>query len=321
MLKKPTDPHKRMPPLQGLYYFYQAAHYGSFKLAAETLHVTAAAISQQIRLLEDWLGTPLFYRQHRKVVLTPEGLILFEHTQKGFQQIQSGVWLINNDPDPQRISLSTLPSFSQHWLVPRMTSFRAEHPDISVLIESKTELADFEQSSLDLCIRYGEGCYPNLHCQWLMDDLLYPVCHPLYQAQHQIYSIHDLQRADLIGDIWPDINWERWLATVGAKGGSSSLAYDGVNYVLEGALSVQGVALARHSLAQRYIEEGTLVRIGNIAVKPNFSYYLCAPEGYFKREKVQIFTDWIRQQADKFQQSFPADQEIRQFSDQIIKTK
>lgn len=303
----PSDPHKRIPPLQGLYYFYQAAHLGSFKAAADALFVTAAAISQQIRLLEEWLGTPLFYRQHRKVVLTPEGAILFEHTQQGFSSIQNGVWLINNDPEPHRLALSTLPSFSQHWLVPRMTSFREAHPSLSVLVESKNELNSFEKSSVDLCIRYGKGQYAGLTSQWLMDDLLYPVCHPLYQAQHQLHTVDDLQRAHLIGDIWPDMDWGRWLSLVGARGGCSALAYDGANYVLEGALSVQGVALARHSLAHRYQEEGKLVRIGNIAVRPAFRYHLCAPEGYFRREKVIQFCEWIRQQADDFRQTWPAE--------------
>ncbi|MDO6708973.1 LysR substrate-binding domain-containing protein [Photobacterium sp. 1_MG-2023] len=297
----------RMPPLQGLYYFYQAAHHGSFKDAAETLHVTAAAVSQQIRLLEDWLGTPLFYRQHRKVVLTPEGQILLEHSQKGFQHIQQGIRLLNQDPDPYRLSLSTLPSLSQHWLVPRMTSFRDEQPDISLLIESKVELVDFEQSPLDLCIRYGKGEYPNLSSLWLMDDLLFPVCHPLYQKENQIDDLKDLHRAHLIGDLWPDMNWERWLSTVGVTGGPSLLSYDGANFVLEGALAVQGVALARHSLAQRYLEEGTLIRIGNVAVRPPFSYYLCAPEGYFRRDKVKLFCDWIRRQAAAFQRTLPED--------------
>ncbi|WP_027250843.1 LysR substrate-binding domain-containing protein [Photobacterium halotolerans] len=308
----PNKLRQRMPPLQGLYYFYQAAHYGSFKAAAEHLHVTAAAISQQIRLLEDWLGTALFYRQHRRVVLTPEGQTLFEHSHEGFKHIQNGVWLINNDPEPQRLSLSTLPSFSVHWLVPRMTAFRAEHPDISVLVESKNELVDFEQSSLDLCIRYGEGRYPNLTSQWLMDDLLYPVCHPIYQKEHQIFAVEDLQGAHLIGDLLPDMDWERWMSIVGVTGGSTSLVYDGASYVLEGALSVQGVALARHSLAHRFVEDGTLVRIGNIAVRPNYSYFLCAPEGYFKREKVRLFSDWIRRQAAAFQHTRPADLVIKE---------
>ncbi|MEJ2765245.1 LysR substrate-binding domain-containing protein [Photobacterium sp. MCCC 1A19761] len=302
-----TEAHKRMPPLQGLYYFHQAAQLGSFKAAADHLFVTAAAISQQIRLLEEWLETPLFYRQHRKIVLTPEGQMLFEHTQQGFTAIQNGLWLLNHDPEPQRLSLSTLPSFSQHWLVPRMNTFRDEHPDLSVLVESKTQLQTFAQSSIDLCIRYGEGRYSDLTTQWLMDDLLYPVCHPLYQEQHQIHSIEDLQRVHLIGDIWPDMNWQRWLSLVGAKGGTTALAYDGANYVLEGALSVQGVALARHTLAQRYLEEGKLVRIDRVAVKPTFRYYLCAPQGYFRRKKVIAFCDWIRRQAEAFQQTLPAD--------------
>ncbi|OOF27475.1 transcriptional regulator [Salinivibrio proteolyticus] len=295
----------RMPPLQGLYYFYQAAHLGSFKAAADALFVTAAAISQQIRLLEEWLETPLFYRQHRKVTLTPEGEVLFKHAQQGFKSILNGVWLLNNDPSPHQLSLSTLPSFSQNWLVPRLAQFRAAYPDLSILVESTTTLNTFEQSSIDLCIRYGGGRYDGLQCEWLMGDILYPVCHPLYQQQHGIYAVEDLYKGHLISDMWRDMDWTRWFNTVGTAGGCSTITYNGSNYAIEGALSLQGIVLARHSLVQRYIADNSLVRIGQVAVKPTNGYFLCAPAGYFKRDKVDQFCQWIKQQATAFQQTWP----------------
>ncbi|OOE84348.1 transcriptional regulator [Salinivibrio sp. PR6] len=303
----------RMPPLQGLYYFYQAAHLGSFKAAANELFVTAAAISQQIRLLEEWLDTPLFYRQHRKVTLTPEGEILFSHAQQGFRSILNGVWLLNNDPAPHQLSLSTVPSFSQNWLVPRLAKFRASYPDLSIMLESTTTLNTFEQSSIDLCIRYGGGHYDGLHSEWLMGDILYPVCHPLYQQQEGIYTLEDLPKGHLISDMWRDMDWTRWLNTVGIAGGSSTITYNGSNYAIEGALSLQGIVLARHSLVQRYIADGTLVRIGGAAVKPTNGYFLCAPAGYFKRDKVDQFCCWIKQQADEFKATWP--REITLYND------
>ncbi|WP_070962482.1 LysR substrate-binding domain-containing protein [Vibrio sonorensis] len=296
---------EKMPPLQGLYYFYIAAQQGSFKKAAEQLFVTSAAISQQIRALEDWLGTELFVRQHRKVVLTEEGRLLYEQAGRGFSHIQEGVRLINTDPNPYQLSISTPPSFAQHWLVSRIGDFRSQHPELSFLLEPTNRLVTFEDSSVDLCIRYGEGTYPKIESRWLMDDVVYPVCHPLYREKHNIMSVKDLTRADLIEDMWPDMDWSLYLENLGYSGGRSTLRYDGSHFVLEGALAVQGVALVKHSIAARYIDEGKLVRIGNQALRPKFKYFLCAPAGYFKRPKVQQFQQWLIKEVAQFQATYP----------------
>lgn len=238
---------ERILPFQGLFYFYTAAETGSFKLAAERLFVTPAAISQQIRLLEEWLGADLFIRQHRKILL----------------------------------------------------------------IEPTNDLVNFQDSSVDVCIRYGSGDYKNVRSEWLMDEVLYPVCHPIYQQQHKIYQLDDLVRADLIEDIWPDMDWGVWLRNLGYDSSKPTLQYNGSQFVLEGALAVQGVALVKLATVCRYIEEGKLVQIGNVALKPRFQFYLCAPNGYFKRPKIQAFHQWLRSEITQFQQRYPYTGEVR----------
>ncbi|CAM3513519.1 Glycine cleavage system transcriptional activator [Vibrio aerogenes CECT 7868] len=304
---------ERLPPLQALYYFYVAAETGSFKLAAGQLFVSAAAVSQQIRQLEDWFKCDLFVRQHRQVQLTNEGKLLYQSVSKGFSEIKNGVRLLTQDPDPGRLSISTIPSFAQHWLVPRLQLFRQQHPDMLLLVEPVSQLASFEDSSLDICIRYGKGNYDNLDSILLMDEVLYPVCHPLYQQQHQIHDIDDLYRADLIEDMWPDMNWALWLETVGANHASAArptLKYNGALYVLEGALSVQGVGLAKHSMAYRLIQEGKLVRIGQKSTRSRYSYYLCGPESYMKREKIVLFHRWLSEQIEHFRKQYPHQTEV-----------
>ncbi|MFL9757338.1 LysR family transcriptional regulator [Vibrio cyclitrophicus] len=291
---------ERTPPFQGIYYFYTAAETGSFKLAAEKLFVTAAAVSQQIRQLEEWLGADLFIRQHRKIVLTHEGEVLYLQAKKGFAHIQDGVRRINQDPNPTQLSISTVPSFAQHWLVPRIGDFRDRHPDLSMLIEPTNKLVTFEDSNIDICVRYGHGNYPNIESRWLMDEVIYPVCHPIYQETHGIHCIDDLHKAELIEDRWPDMDWSLWLQVAGVKAGRTSLQFDGSHFVLEGALSVQGVALVKHSLVYRYLQERKLVRIGNIALRPKYNYYLCAPAGYFNREKIKRFEAWMQSQVQLF---------------------
>lgn len=284
-------------------------------MAAEHLFVTPAAVSQQIRQLEDFLGTDLFVRQHRKIVLTPEGDLLFTQAERGFNHLQQGVRLVNQDPNPNQLSISTLPSFAHHWLVPRLTDFRQRYPDIALLMEPTNELISFQDSQIDLCIRYGTGKYPNLESQWLMDEVLYPACHPIYQKQHGIYTIEDLTKAELIEDLWPDLDWGMWLNQVGHTAAKPTLKYSGSHLVLEGALSLQGVALVKHSLAYRYIQEGKLVRIGDIGVQPRFAYYLCAPPGYLKREKAQLFSQWIKNEIAESEQTCVRDFETRVLKD------
>ncbi|SJN56168.1 Glycine cleavage system transcriptional activator [Vibrio ruber DSM 16370] len=290
----------RLPPLQSVYYFYMAAQAGSFKIASEQLFVSAAAISQQIRQLEEWLKCELFIRQHRRVHLTTEGQILYKYAQKGFSELYAGIQRLTQDPSPNQLSISTHPAFAQHWLVPKLQEFRQKHPDIILLIDPKDALVTFQDDSVDLCIRYGQGNYENLTSIKLMDEVLYPVCHPLYQKQHQIESVNDLYRVDLIEDMIPDMSWELWLNSIGAPTGRPTLQYEGSLFVLEGALAVQGVALMKHTLAHRYIQEGKLIRIGHQAIRSRYSYYICAPESYLQRKKVKVFIVWIQEQIATF---------------------
>ncbi len=291
-----------MPPLQGLYYFYMAAELGSFKAAAAHLYVSAAAMSQQIRQLEERMELRLFERQHRKVVLTAEGEILYRYTQQAFRQLQDGVRQLSQDPDPSSLSLSVLPSFAQHWLVPRLGEFSQQHPELSVMLMPKDSLIDFRQERVDLCVRYGRGEYSDLQSIKLMDDHIYPVCHPLYLQQYPLLSLDDLSAHTLIEDARPDMDWPYWLQLAGFAHykAKASLKYQGAHMVIEGALAVQGIALVRHSLAWKYIQQGLLVKLGNVEVKPQYRYYLVAPEPYFNREKIKQFSAWIQQQALDF---------------------
>ncbi|MFQ3231097.1 MAG: DNA-binding transcriptional LysR family regulator, partial [Reinekea sp.] len=120
-------------PLQGLFYFYVAAEAGSFKLAAERLFITPAAMSQQIRQLEEKLDIKLFERHHREVRLTEAGRQLLPYVQTSFNALQDGVNLLGQDPDPTKLAISTLPSFAQQWLVPRLGNFSKVAPDLTIL--------------------------------------------------------------------------------------------------------------------------------------------------------------------------------------------
>lgn len=292
-------------PLQALYYFYRAAEHGSFKHAAEELFVTPGALSQQIRLLEERLDVSLFHREHRKVVLSLAGKRLLPYARDAFNSLQEGLKQVGQDPNPTTLHLSTLASFGQQWLVPRLSNLQNHAPELSIALNPSEKLVDFQSEPVDLAIRFGEGKYPGLQCEFLMHDYLYPVAHPLFLEKHAINAPEDLCQCHLLEDTQHDMSWANWLSAVGCslKPSQSSIQYSGVHFVMEGALAVQGVALVRHSVASRYIEQGTLVRLFDLAIQSPFSYWLCAPPSHFQRAKVQTFASWIQSAATSFTSS------------------
>lgn len=300
-------------PLQGLFYFYVAAEAGSFKLAAERLFITPAAMSQQIRQLEEKLEVKLFERQHRQVSLTEAGRQLLPYVQTSFNSLQDGLNQLGQDPDPSKLAISTLPSYAQQWLVPRLGNFSKVAPDLTILTMPLDGLVDFRVDPIDLCIRFGSGNYQGLHSELLMKDRLYPVCHPLYLESHPIKTLSDVTQYDLIEDARPDMNWHYWLDLAGVQKSAikPSLSYSGVHLVLEGALAVQGIALVRHSVAAKYIKQGLLVQIGNVEVESTFHYFLCAPESFYKRDKVQRFIRWIKDETAQFLTDHPMPEDNR----------
>ncbi|MGF1743286.1 LysR substrate-binding domain-containing protein [Vibrio profundum] len=295
---------KKNLPLQGLLYFYKAASLGSFKSAAKELFVSPAAVSQQIRKLEETLDTDLFTRGHRSIQMTTLGEELFKEVKQGFSHLQAGVDALNDDQEPYKLKISAQSSFAHSWLIPRLQGFRDLFPEISILIEPTNRLTLPNDTGIDLCVRFGLGQYPGMHSEWLMTDSVYPVCNPHYQQQYDVYHLNDLHKWQLIEDANTDVSWSCWLKQIGREAMVPSLMFDGSpdgsQYVLESALAMQGIALVKHSLAHRYVNNGTLVRIGEQALKPECSYFLCLPEKHLKRHKVNLFITWLKEQVDIF---------------------
>ncbi len=292
--------------LTGLYYFHIAATHLSFKEAANYLSVTQAAISQQVRGLEDRLGTKLFIRSHRQISLTRDGQLLHSHTTAAFTSLEEGVSQLKTDSDPYTLKVSVLPSFASLWLVPRLGSFNKQHPEISVLLLPDNTLTDFKTQDIDICVRYGIGRYDDVQTVPLMGDYLYAACHPSYQKEQSIEQVSDLKGCLLLEDARPDMNWDYWLKQLGKESTSypSALKYEGSNLVVEGAIASQGIALVRHSLAAKFVRSGALVKLFEQQVASDFIYCLAAPERHFEREKVKLFCEWIQKEVKQFQKNY-----------------
>lgn len=298
---------KRLPPLKSLQAFRYAAEALSFKQAADQLHVTQAAISQQIKTLEQFLGVTLFTRLTREVVLTDAGQQLLPYVQRAFESLEQGVERLGEDPRTGLLNLTVLPSFAGRWLVPRLGSFQQQNPELNLQLSPSLTVADFEGSELDLAIRFGQGNYPGLESRLLLKEYLLPVCHPSL-IDHQRPAAEQLQALPLLSDVAPEMEHIRQEVFdqigVDVDRAASRLLVSDATMLVEALLSAQGFGMLRFSLCYELLERGQLVCPMPMLLRCAYDYFLVAPERHFNRPKIQLFETWIRQQVEQVEQSF-----------------
>jgi len=283
-------------PLNGLRHFYWAAKLKSFKKAAATLNVTEAAISQQIRNLESTLNVKLFIRGHQKVTLTRKGIQLFPFVQTAFINLHEGINTLIADPEPNRLSLSTVPSFATNWLIKRLGYFNQLHPKLSISIDTSIDLLDFEIHHLDLAIRYGSGNYERVKSELLMRDPTVLVCHSKLISNGEI-TRDDVLRLPLIVGTTDGVKrsmqaFKKFYQIVDKLPNETLLLGDG-SLGVDAVKSGQGISLQRISLVIDLIESGELVYATDYASN-SFSFYAVAPESHFENSKVIKFLTWLK---------------------------
>ncbi|MCV2403134.1 LysR substrate-binding domain-containing protein [Marinomonas sp. C2222] len=290
---------RSFPPLKSLQAFRYAAQFLSFKEAAETLFVTQAAVSQQIKLLESTLGVTLFDRQTRQVILTPEGQYLFEYIEKAFHLLEEGVKGITEDPNPNTLVISSLPSFASRWLVPRLAAFQNQAESINLHLSPSLNIDNFTNNDLDICIRLGQGNYEGLKSSLLFEENLVTVCHPdLVRKDESIYQ--RLTNIPFIADSGPDAQHirptiKRFLNDFDLPI-TSHLRIGDSTALIEALLSKQGFAMTRFGLVYELLEKGQLVCPVPIYMKSRYDFYLVAPSPHFRYQKVIQFKQWIEKE-------------------------
>jgi LysR family glycine cleavage system transcriptional activator len=298
---------RSLPPLNSLRAFEVAARHMSISQAASELRVTPAAISHQIRLLEDHVGLPLFVRNGRGLALTDAGSAGLRDLREGFARLSAAMDAIDSLGEAGVLSVSVAPSFASKWLLPRLELFQAAHPEIDVHVSASMQLSDFMKDGIDVAIRYGAGRYSDLSVELLLNESVVPVCSPEYLMQHgPFYLPSELTEATLLHDDSPDNdpscpNWEMWLSAAGAPHIDSARGprFNQSSLVIEAAALGRGVALAKTALAARDLRQGRLVQPFSSAVKVDFAYYMVAPRAKLNLPKVSYFIDWLRSEAGK----------------------
>ncbi len=301
---------RRLPPLNTLRVFESGARRLSFTRAAEELHVTQAAVSHQIKALEDWLGTPLFLRLNRGLKLTPAAERYLRDVTAALDLISTATSQLMRPDDRRILSVATEDSFAATWLLPRLKSFRRLFPDIDLRILSVDREVDvFERGDVDLEIRYGDGNWPELSATKLMDEEIFPVCSPgIAAGPPRLATPQDLKHQTLLHDTMVT-DWNAWLdaAEIMDIDGERGPGFNHSNHVIQAAIDGQGVALGRSVLIADALARGDLVRPFTISIASAYSYYLVCTEPLTDDPVVAAFSGWITAQAHlKAQSPSPA---------------
>ncbi|HET6564701.1 MAG TPA: transcriptional regulator GcvA [Xanthomonadales bacterium] len=287
-------------PLNALRTFEAVASNLSFAKGAEALNVSPAAVSSQIRLLEERLNQPLFHRKGRQITLTEAGKKLLPGVQRGLTQLRQAVQSLHTEQSEGVLNVSMMPTLLQKWMLPRLADFYEAHPEIDLRINADNGLVNFEQSDFHAGIRFGPGSWPGLKAEKLLDDWILPVCSPeMLREIGPAKTIKDLQGQDLFF-VESEI-LDAWFRVVGDSGKESHwpLLNDSLS-ILMAAEQGQGIALSRWSLVVRDIEAGRLVRPIQTVVKTDWSYYFVSPPHFFNLPKVKVFRQWLQDHCARF---------------------
>lgn len=292
---------RRLPSLTALRAFEAAARHLSFARAAAELHVTPAAVSQQIKLLEEYLGIPLF-RRGKLLALSEAAGIALPQVIEAFDRLEKAVDRLRSGDAAGPLVVSTPPTFAARWLVPRLEDFHTRHPDIELRLLATRRLVDFTLEDVDVAVRFGAGPYPDLHAERLMPESIVPVASPSLAAT--INTPADLLCCTLLHDeshnwdaAFPD--WETWLISLGVTIETPARIrhFGEVNLVIQGAVAGLGVALVWHSLVAEELRAGRLVQLFGRSLTTQQGFHLVAPPNRLNLPKVKAFRDWLLGQA------------------------
>jgi len=298
--------------LGSLRVFVAVAQHLSFTRAADSLGVTASAASLQIRALEEYLARPLFRRNGREVRLTNEGAALLPRIQRSLAELERAIDDVRLDRLAGPLRVTTLASFLQLWLLPRISRFRVAHPEVDLHVHTSADAVDFVREDFHLAVRFGLGGWTNVHSEKLLDEWLLPVCAPaLYAKYGPVHTLADLRRYPLVHSVSEP--WTAWLFDGRADhptSGYRGAVFEDSQAVVRIALQGAGLALARWTLVADEIDCGTLIA----AARPMLyerSYWLVYPARVQELAGARAFMDWIRAEAEMFRTSLAVSASFR----------
>jgi LysR family glycine cleavage system transcriptional activator len=288
---------RKIPPLSAVRVFESAARHSNFTRAAAELGMTQAAVSYQVKVLEERLQTKLFLRQKGRLSLTEIGSRIAPLVRDGFNMLENAFSLALTK-DGQILTISTTQSFATNWLAPRIGSFQITEPQLAVRLRSDDHYVDFAAEDVDVAIRNGAGNWPGLSAHFMMRVVVQPFASPEFVARHgPIETPTDVMRLPRLSpdDWW----WDFWLAQIGGSAGNQrgmpGIRLDSQAMEANAAMAGHGIAIINSMLWQRDIEDGRLVAVGPNALAEH-SYWLTYPAYRRSSPKIRAFRDWLDSQ-------------------------
>jgi LysR family transcriptional regulator, glycine cleavage system transcriptional activator len=298
-----VDPE--LPPLNAIRTFEAAARHGSFVEAAKDLHVTHWAIGKQIRLLEDWLGVPLFERRSRGVALTDQGADLLTDVSSALARLASATGRLRGPETARRVSgvvrVNVLPSIALRWLLPRLSRFQEAYPSVEVKVTTTSRKLRYVGTAFDIGIRTGAERGSGIQCETLMPDRRLPVCSPSILRDRPVESARDLRRHVLLHSTTTRAAWSQWFAAAGVPNVTPArdLELDHVYLQIQAAVDGLGVALGSLPLIEADIAAGRLICPLTAPELQADDYQLLIRQDRLRDPAIKAFRSWVLAEAAK----------------------
>lgn len=289
---------RRLPPLTSLRTFEAAGRHLSFTSAAAELYVTQAAISHQIKALEEYLGATLFIRHPRKLELTKTGDKLMPVVRDSLDAISRTIADIRNEQDITPICVSVAPSFAVNWLMPRLDQLFEKHPTIELSLKHSNVPVDFANESVDVAITYGSNSWRGMQVQSILSIDFFPVCSPnLLSDGRTLDALNDINNFNLLHDADYE-TWREWLKLANADGidPNRGTIVDDTNMLIKAALDGLGIAMCSLPFVQEHLSSGKLIRPFELSLSSDKAYYAVCPKEHLSRKEVRTFWTWLTSQ-------------------------
>ena len=302
---------KSLPPLNSLRTFEAVARLGSFTKAARELHVTPAAISHQVRGLEEFLGVTLFRRTTRRLTLTDQAIAAAEGLRQAFDRIGQSVDVLRSSGRGGELSISVTPAFATRWLVSRLARFRRSHPRINLRISASPSPVDFDQEEVDVAVRIGRGRFDGVPSIKLFGEWVAPVASPAFLRSNRLRRPSDIGRVPMVFDnsmrrAGRPQGWREWFQVAGAPMPELRRAtfFDDGHLALQAAAAGGEGALGRLVYAVDDLDSKRLRIAMQPVIEMDIAYYLLIPETRAGHPAVVAFADWIAGEAQDFRVAF-----------------
>lgn len=292
---------RTIPNTTSLSVFEVAARHQSYTKAADELSLTQSAVFRQIASLEDFLSVKLFQRHRRGVVLTDAGRLYAQQVRSRLDEIErDALMVMARGGQGGTLELAVVPTFATKWLIPRLPSFHAEHPDVDVHLRVSTRPFLFDGTPFDAAIHAGEHAWPGTQAVPLLPERLLPVCSPALLGKRRSFTAKDWQRSTLLQMSTRPYAWREWFAVHGlqVEGDMAGPRVELFSMAVEAAIHGLGAALVPTFVAQQEIADGRLVTLASQPFPSGRCYLLVYPEQKASNPTLQRFTTWLQHSID-----------------------